>query len=63
MDLGQVMTALVDVDGSGRIVGEHTTYGNTKFHSMRISIAFGGRIIAMGDRKYASTLTMPELWN
>ena len=42
---------------------EHSTYGDTEFSSMGISLAFGNRSNAMGDGEYASTLAMPELWN
>ncbi|KAF2584749.1 hypothetical protein F2Q70_00035604 [Brassica cretica] len=40
---------------------EHSTYGNKKFHSTRISLAFRSRSTAMGDGEYASTLNMSKL--
>uniref|UniRef100_A0A0D3E6J6 Uncharacterized protein n=1 Tax=Brassica oleracea var. oleracea TaxID=109376 RepID=A0A0D3E6J6_BRAOL len=40
---------------------EHSTYGNKEFHSTRISLAFGSRSTAVGNREYAATLNMSEL--
>ena len=40
---------------------QHATYGDKKFHSTRLSLAFGSRSTAMGDGEYASTLNLPEL--
>ncbi|KAF3566550.1 hypothetical protein DY000_02015531 [Brassica cretica] len=43
--------------------GQHTSYGDQKYHSTRISSAFGTRSTAMGNGEYASTLDMSELWD
>ncbi|KAF3558065.1 hypothetical protein F2Q69_00015965 [Brassica cretica] len=40
---------------------KHSTYGDKKFHSTRISLAFGSRSTAVGNGEYASTFNMPEL--
>ncbi|KAF2534188.1 hypothetical protein F2Q70_00031517 [Brassica cretica] len=42
---------------------EDPIYGDTKYHSTRISFAFGSRSTAMGDGEYASAFDMPELWD
>ncbi|KAF3542882.1 hypothetical protein DY000_02005490 [Brassica cretica] len=41
--------------------GKGSAYGDTKPHSMGITLAFGSRSTAIGDAKYASTFDMPEL--
>ncbi|KAF3507769.1 hypothetical protein F2Q69_00004697 [Brassica cretica] len=40
---------------------EHSTYGEKKFHSTRISFAFGSRSNAVGNGEYAPTFNMPKL--
>ncbi|KAF2574293.1 hypothetical protein F2Q70_00003667 [Brassica cretica] len=42
---------------------EHSTSADKKLHSTRISLAFGSRSTAVGNREYASTFNMTELWD
>ena len=63
MDLRQPLLSLVDVSGLDGQWRELSTYGDIKFHSTRISLAFGSRSTSVGNGEYASTLNMPELWD
>ena len=42
---------------------EDPTYGDTKYHSTRISFAFGSRSTTMGDGEYASAFDMSDIWD
>nr|VDD54373.1 unnamed protein product [Brassica oleracea] len=48
------------LDGQWR---EHSTYGDKKLHSTRISLALGSRSAAVDNGEYASTFNMSELWD
>ena len=63
MDLGQLRLSLVDLDGLDGQWRKHSTDGDKKFHSTRVSFAFGSRSSTMGNGEHALTLKLPELWD